>query len=181
MVMKSQKMKDNLKDPFLYDHIFRPRRLPLVLMTAIFGFILVVFSIFGAYRELFFDWRAKVFLGTFVLFFIVGCLVSWLYPKMLSVGVNDDGIYVRNQGMVFWDEIKKFSVKNISTGKDSSQTFIFIELISPEAFFVRHKRCWVHKKMFGNAITIAESGLPMKAKEFMIVLEDLRDDYRKKK
>ena len=161
-------MKKNFNDPELYDRVFRPKRWPIVLMAVIFGVLLLATLAFLLCGN---KPRAEVFklLSLFGGFFLVSALCAWLYPKRLLAGINSDGVYARGYGLVFWDEIKEFKIKKNGQG----QKFILIVLHNPEAFFSRNpKRSWLHNLMFGKTVVIAQQSLPVKAKEFIAILQE---------
>lgn len=122
-------MKNNMKNFFDYDHTFRSRRSSLLLLDTTLGILLISFFSIAWYRNFLSDWRAIVVLFILAILFTLGCVVTWMQAKILSIGLNEHGIYLRDRGMIFWNEMKDVSVlKSNHNGHD--QQFIVIELFA---------------------------------------------------
>ena len=100
--------------------------------------------------------------------FMVGTLLAaWLYPKVLTVGVNDDGVYVRGYGMIYWEDIKSIKNTRMDQGANSSYV-VCLFLIDPEEFYERNKISWFKRTQWKGKIPISSNSVP-------ISLESVRD------
>jgi len=151
-------------DSMLFDHVFHFRRWPFVVVTVFVGILWGVVSCVYLSEVLAGKTSdgglgATVFFGLLFLFMLFGSWWKWNPKKRLTVGVNADGVFVRNLGMVLWSDIKGFKIRSIGSGL-GKQKYLWIILHGQDDFFKRNKKRRLARRVALGQIVLPKHIIP---------------------
>ena len=110
--------------------------------------------------------------------FVIAGLVGFFFvKKRISLGLNHNGLYVRNYGIVPWSQIKSFEIGRFGFG-NSRQKCIFVSLHDPDSFFSENQIPWwrSNRRMTKNRVLILSSSVSLKLKKLLPLLQDYHQD-----